>query len=60
MDTNDLHGSIHQGMAEAVENSYIVLFCMNQQYYQSEYCTKGNRIKTILFPSSLTYNEIYF
>lgn len=42
MDTNNLHGSIHQGMAEAVENADIVLFCINQRYYHSEYCKKGN------------------
>ncbi|CAF4773221.1 unnamed protein product, partial [Rotaria sp. Silwood1] len=40
MDTNNLHGSIHEGMAEAVENSYIVLFCMNHHYFESEFCQK--------------------
>ncbi|CAF4732822.1 unnamed protein product [Rotaria socialis] len=40
-------------MARAVENSYIVLICINQQYYESEYCrleaeyAAENRIKFI-------------
>lgn len=46
MDTNNLHGSIHQGMAEAIENAHVVLFCMNHQYYHSEFCTKGNLLNT--------------
>ena len=32
---------ILDSMARAVENSYIVLLCMNQQYYESEYCRLG-------------------
>ncbi|CAF1375035.1 unnamed protein product, partial [Rotaria sordida] len=40
MDRNDLHGSIHGGMAAAVENSFIVLFCINHEYFNSEFCEK--------------------
>ena len=54
MDTNDLHGSIHQAMAEAVENAYIVLFCINEHYYESEFCTKGTSFRNLLFPSLIT------
>ena len=32
-------------MAEGVENSYIVLFLMNREYYQSKYCEKGKRFR---------------
>jgi hypothetical protein len=49
MDTSNLHGSIHQAMAEAVENSNIVLFCMNHHYYESEYCKKGDLFRNFLF-----------
>ncbi|CAF1499895.1 unnamed protein product [Rotaria sordida] len=42
MDRNDLHGSIHEGMAAAVENSFIVLFCINHEYFNSEFCEKGD------------------
>jgi hypothetical protein len=60
MDANNLHGSIHQGMAEAVENSYIVLFCMNDQYSKSEYCKKGDfsEIFHFYFCISLTMKYI--
>ncbi|CAF1240491.1 unnamed protein product [Adineta ricciae] len=40
MDRNDLHGSIHQGMADAIENAFVVLFLMNHDYYESEFCQK--------------------
>ena len=42
MDTNNLHGPIHQGMADAIQNSYVVLFFMNREYYMSDFCTKGD------------------
>ncbi|UJR11557.1 hypothetical protein I4U23_015737 [Adineta vaga] len=40
MDRNDLHGFIHQGMAEAIENAFVVLFFINPAYYGSEFCQK--------------------
>ena len=42
MDRNDLHGSIHQGMADAIENAFVVLFLINHEYYESEFCEKGD------------------
>ena len=59
MDRNNLHGSIHQGMAEAIENSYIVLFCMNHQYFNSEFCQKGSVFKSSLLSMYFINNEIY-
>lgn len=37
-------------MTEAVENSNIVLICINQQYYESHYCRLGNIFKIHLIP----------
>ncbi|CAF1500579.1 unnamed protein product [Rotaria sp. Silwood1] len=38
MHLSDMGDDILVSMARAVENSYIVLLCINQQYYTSEYC----------------------
>ncbi|CAF1254571.1 unnamed protein product [Adineta steineri] len=40
MDTNNLRGALHQRIAEAIENSYIVLFCINSRYSNSDFCEK--------------------
>ncbi|CAF1349394.1 unnamed protein product [Rotaria sordida] len=37
-DTRCLHGNILHGMAKAIENSFIVLLCMNTKYQESKYC----------------------
>lgn len=37
----DMFDNILSGMAQAVENSYIVLLCINQQYFESGYCRLG-------------------
>jgi hypothetical protein len=42
MDLTDMGDDILVSMARAVENSYIVLLCINQQYYESDYCRLGN------------------
>ncbi|CAF1593995.1 unnamed protein product [Adineta ricciae] len=53
MDLTDMADDILVSMARAVENSYIVLLCINQQYYESDYCrleaeyAAENRIKFI-------------
>jgi len=53
MDMTDMFDNILSGMAQAVENSYIVLLCINQQYFESGYCrleaeyAAENRIKFI-------------
>ncbi|CAF1471326.1 unnamed protein product [Adineta steineri] len=39
-DKSDLHGSVLDGMGEAVENSYIVILCMSDGYSQSDYCNR--------------------
>lgn len=44
MDTYNLRGGIHAGMAEAIENASVVLVCFNREYCQSYYCIKGNTI----------------
>jgi hypothetical protein len=41
MDLVDMGDDILVGMARAVENSYIVLLCINQKYYESDYCRLG-------------------
>ncbi|CAF0976644.1 unnamed protein product [Rotaria sordida] len=38
MDLDHMFDDILAAMAQAVENSYIVLLCINQQYYESDYC----------------------
>ena len=45
MDLTDLFDDILVGMARAIENSYIVLLCINQQYFDSEYCRLGSKIR---------------
>jgi hypothetical protein len=42
MDLTDMGDDILVSMARAVENSYIVLLCINQKYYESDYCRLGN------------------
>jgi hypothetical protein len=41
MDLTDMGDDILVSMARAVEDSYIVLLCINQQYYESDYCRLG-------------------
>ena len=41
MDIEHMHDNILSAMAQAVENSYIVLMCINQQYFDSGYCRLG-------------------
>jgi hypothetical protein len=41
MDKHALHGKIHNGMAKAVENSYIVLMCYNEMYSEIDFCEMG-------------------
>ncbi|CAF1284482.1 unnamed protein product [Rotaria sordida] len=53
MDLTNMVDDILVSMAQAVENSYIILICINQQYYTSDYCrleaeyAAENRIKFI-------------
>ncbi|CAF1133056.1 unnamed protein product [Adineta steineri] len=53
MDLTDMADDILVSMARAVENSYIVLLCISQKYYESDYCrleaeyAAENRIKFI-------------
>ncbi|CAF0804708.1 unnamed protein product [Rotaria sp. Silwood1] len=53
MDLTDMGDDILVSMARAVENSYIVLLCINQKYYESDYCrleaeyAAENRVKFI-------------
>ncbi len=42
MDLDHMFDDILVAMARAVENSYIVLLCINQEYYESNYCRLGN------------------
>ncbi|CAF4028111.1 unnamed protein product [Rotaria sordida] len=38
LDVDNINGGVLESMAEAVENSSIILICMNEQYKQSYYC----------------------
>ncbi|CAF1216015.1 unnamed protein product [Adineta ricciae] len=38
LDVDNINGGVLASMAEAVEKSFIVLICMNEQYKQSYYC----------------------
>lgn len=49
MDLTDMADDILVSMARAVENSYIVLLCINQQYYQSDYCRLGKDSRMPIF-----------
>ena len=41
LDVDNINGGVLESMAAAVENSSIVLICMNEQYKQSYYCRLG-------------------
>ncbi|CAF2635741.1 unnamed protein product [Rotaria sp. Silwood2] len=41
LDVDNLNGGVLESMARAVEDSSIVLICMNEQYKQSYYCRLG-------------------
>ena len=41
MDFEHAYDDILPRMTRAVENSYIVLLCINQQYSESDYCRLG-------------------
>jgi hypothetical protein len=41
IDEDDISGDIFAAMATAVENSFVVLMAINEQYYQSRYCRLG-------------------
>ncbi|CAF1501347.1 unnamed protein product [Rotaria sordida] len=45
-DKVNLHGSILDGMGEAVDNSYILLLCLNNGYSNSDYCIKEAKYAT--------------
>ncbi|CAF5053439.1 unnamed protein product, partial [Rotaria sp. Silwood1] len=53
IDLEHMFDDILVAMAQAIENSYIILLCINQQYYESDYCrleavyAAENRIKFI-------------
>lgn len=49
MDLTDMEDDILVSMARAVENSYIVLLCINQQYYESDYCRLGKKLTKRVF-----------
>ncbi|UJR16315.1 hypothetical protein I4U23_003221 [Adineta vaga] len=38
LDVDNINGGVLESMAQAVENSSMVLICMNEQYKQSYYC----------------------
>jgi hypothetical protein len=47
MDQDALHGKILNGMAQAVQNSYIVLMCFNEKYLESDFCEIGYSLDII-------------
>lgn len=42
-------------MKQAIDNSYIILLCINQQYYESDYCRLGNVMVYLYFDNLLTF-----
>lgn len=55
MDLTDMFDDVLVGMARAIENSYIVLLCINQKYYESEYCRLGKSVDGLLCLSSFSF-----
>ena len=41
IDQDNISGDIFTSMASGVENSFVVLMAMNDEYYQSRYCRLG-------------------
>ena len=54
IDQDNISGDVLTSMASAVENAFVVLMAVNEQYYQSRYCRLGQQNH---FPISL---EILF
>jgi len=44
IDQENISGDILRSMAEAVENSFVVLMAINEEYFQSQYCRLGRTI----------------
>ncbi len=44
MDTDKMYGSLYETMADAVENSKLVLLCYTQSYRESEPCAMVSRM----------------
>lgn len=40
---------LHVDMTQVIENSYIILLCMNQEYFESDYCRLGNQILILIY-----------
>ena len=56
MDLEQMGGSTLEAMANAVENSAVVLLCVSQKYKESANCRSGRRgIMPCLFVKSALY-----
>jgi hypothetical protein len=41
IDQDKISGDVFHCMADAVENAYVVLMAINEDYFQSRYCRLG-------------------
>jgi hypothetical protein len=48
IDQDKISGDVFNSMANAVENSFVVLMAINEQYYQSRYCRLGEYLHSSL------------
>ena len=48
IDQDNISGDILTSMASAIENAYVVLMAINEQYFNSRYCRLGIRLFIIL------------
>ncbi len=44
IDQDDISGDVFTSMASAIENSFVVLMAVNEQYYNSRYCRLGKNL----------------
>lgn len=60
MDVYDMHDNFIDGMAKAIRNSYIVLICINREYYNSFWCKKGSYFSFKRYYMNLLYLLFFF
>ncbi len=49
IDLENIPGDVLTSMASAIENAFVVLMAINEQYFQSRYCRLGKIISYRIF-----------
>ena len=57
IDEDNISGDVLTSMASAVENAFVVLFAVNDQYFQSRYCRLGENYFDIFIRRKSSFLE---